>query len=104
LTTSVPACRLSHYLKHLAVDFIKIDGSFITEMLNSKIDRAMVEMIVHVAKVMGKSTIAEFVESDEILAVLREIGVDYAQGYAIGKPAPFEAMYPLPAGAHREVA
>jgi diguanylate cyclase (GGDEF)-like protein len=92
------------YLKHLPVDFIKIDGSFVTEILNSKIDRAMVEMIVHVAKVMGKSTIAEFVESDEILAVLREIGVDYAQGYAIGKPAPFEAMYPLPAGARREVA
>jgi diguanylate cyclase (GGDEF)-like protein len=92
------------YLKHLPVDFIKIDGSFVTEMLNSKIDRAMVEMIVHVAKVMGKSTIAEFVESDEILAALREIGVDYAQGYAIGKPAPFEDMYPLPAGARREVA
>ena len=92
------------YLKHLPVDFIKIDGSFVREMLNSKIDRAMVEMIVHVAKVMGKSTIAEFVESDEILAVLREIGVDYAQGYAIGKPAPFESMYPLPSGARREVA
>jgi EAL domain-containing protein (putative c-di-GMP-specific phosphodiesterase class I) len=92
------------YLKQLPVDFIKIDGSFVTEMRNSKIDRAMVEMIVHVARVMGKSTIAEFVESDEVLAALREIGVDYAQGYAIGKPAPFETMYPLPADAHREVA
>src|ERR1700736_6659323 len=85
------------YLKHLPVDDIKIDGSFVTEMLNSKIDRAMVEMIVHLARVMGKSTIAEFVESDEIFASLREIGVDYAQGYAIGKPAPFESMYPLSA-------
>ena len=93
------------YLKHLPVDFIKIDGSFVREMLNSKMDRAMVEMIVHVARVMGKSTIAEFVESDEILPALGEIGVDYAQGYAIGKPAPFEDMYPLPAHApHREVA
>jgi diguanylate cyclase (GGDEF)-like protein len=92
------------YLKHLPVDFIKIDGSFVTEMLNSKIDRAMVEMIVHVAKVMGKSTIAEFAETDEILAGLREIGVDYAQGYAIGKPSLFEAMYPLPAATHREAA
>jgi diguanylate cyclase (GGDEF)-like protein/PAS domain S-box-containing protein len=92
------------YLKHLPVDCIKIDGSFITEILNNKIDRAMVEMIVHVAKVMGKSTVAEFVESDEILEALREIGVDYAQGYAIGKPSPFEAMYPLLADARLEVA
>ena len=92
------------YLKHLPVDYIKIDGSFVTEMLNSEIDRAMVEMIVHVAKVMGKRTIAEFVESEETLAALREIGVDYAQGYAIGKPAPFESMYPLSADARREVA
>jgi EAL domain-containing protein (putative c-di-GMP-specific phosphodiesterase class I) len=67
-------------------------------------DRAMVEMIVRVAKVMGKSTVAEFVESDEVLAALREIGVDYAQGYAIGKPSPFESAYPLIANARREVA
>jgi diguanylate cyclase (GGDEF)-like protein/PAS domain S-box-containing protein len=92
------------YLKHLPVDSIKIDGSFVTEMLNSEIDRAMVEMIVHVAKVMGKSTIAEFVESDEILEALREIGVDFAQGYAIGKPLPFETVYPLIVGARQEVA
>jgi EAL domain-containing protein (putative c-di-GMP-specific phosphodiesterase class I) len=92
------------YLKQLPVDFIKIDGGFVTEILNSKIDRAMVEMMVHVAKVMGKKTVAEFVESEEIVKALREIGVDYAQGYAIGKPSPFESMYPLLAGARREVA
>jgi diguanylate cyclase (GGDEF)-like protein len=91
------------YLKHLPVDFIKIDGSFVTEMLNSGMDRAMVEMIVHVARVIGKRTIAEFVESDAVLAALREIGVDYAQGYAIGKPAPFETMV-MPMEAQREVA
>jgi EAL domain-containing protein (putative c-di-GMP-specific phosphodiesterase class I) len=92
------------YLKHLPIDFIKIDGSFVTEMLNSKIDRAMVEMIVHVARVIGKSTVAEFVESDGIISALREIGVDYAQGYAIGKPSPFESVYPLIADVRREVA
>lgn len=92
------------YLKHLPVDIIKIDGSFVTGMLNSRIDRAMIEMIVHIAKVMGKSTVAEFVESNEILETLREIGVDYAQGYAIGKPSPFESVYPLIAKARREVA
>ena len=92
------------YLKHLPVDSIKIDGSFVTEMLNNKIDRAMVEMIVHIARVMGKSTVAEFVESNEILAALREIGVDYAQGYAIGRPSPFESVYPLVADVRREVA
>ena len=61
-------------------------------------------MIVHIAKVMGKSTVAEFVESKAVLEALREIGVDYAQGYAIGKPAPFESLYPLIAKARREVA
>jgi EAL domain-containing protein (putative c-di-GMP-specific phosphodiesterase class I) len=92
------------YLKHLPVDFIKIDGCFVTEMLNSEVDRAMIEAIVHIARVMGKSTVAELVESDEMLEALREIGVDYAQGYGIGKPSPFEEAYPLNARAHREIA
>ncbi|WP_246731790.1 EAL domain-containing protein [Methylocapsa sp. S129] len=78
------------YLKNLPVDYIKIDGGFVKEMLNSRIDRAMVEMIAHMAKVMGKSVIAEFVENEAIVAALREIGVDYAQGYAIGRPMPFD--------------
>jgi EAL domain-containing protein (putative c-di-GMP-specific phosphodiesterase class I) len=92
------------YLKHLPVDYIKIDGSFVREMLNSGTDRAMVEMIVHMAKVMGKRVVAECVESDEILDALREIGVDYAQGYAIGRPEPFERAYPPIANDRLEVA
>ena len=92
------------YLKHLPVDYIKIDGSFVREMLNSDTDRAMVEMIVHMAKVMGKGVVAECVESEEILDALREIGVGYAQGYAIGRPEPFERAYPLITNDRREVA
>ncbi len=80
------------YLKHLPVDFVKIDGSFVKDMLDDPMDRAMVEAINHIGHVMGKSTIAEFVENDDILQVLREIGVDYAQGYGVAKPRPFLAQ------------
>ena len=79
------------YLKHLPVDFLKIDGSFVADMLVDPIDSAMVEAINHIGHVMGKRTIAEFVESDDVLVSLRRIGVDYAQGYAIAKPKPFLA-------------
>jgi EAL domain-containing protein (putative c-di-GMP-specific phosphodiesterase class I) len=77
------------YLKHLPVDFLKIDGSFVKDMADDPIDRAMVEAINKIGHVMGKLTIAEFVESDRTLAALREVGVDYAQGFAVGKPVPF---------------
>ena len=80
------------YLKHLPVNYLKIDGSFVKDMLDDPIDRAMVEMICRIGKVMGKQTIAEFVENDATIAALREIGVDYAQGYGIGRPEPFEKL------------
>ena len=76
------------YLKNLHVDYLKIDGYFVKDIASNPIDRAMVNSIHEIGSVMGKTTIAEFVEDDEILSILREIGVDYAQGYGIGKPAP----------------
>jgi diguanylate cyclase (GGDEF)-like protein/PAS domain S-box-containing protein len=76
------------YLKHLPVDYLKIDGSFVKDMLTDPTDRAMVDAINNIGHVMGKQTIAEFVENDAILACLRAMGVDYAQGYGIGKPEP----------------
>jgi diguanylate cyclase (GGDEF)-like protein/PAS domain S-box-containing protein len=77
------------YLKNLPVDFLKIDGSFIKQILDNPIDLAMVEAINHIGHIMGLQTIAEFVENDAILEKMRILGVDYAQGYSIAKPRPF---------------
>ncbi len=78
------------YLKNLEVDFLKIDGIFVKNIVKHKIDRAMVESINNVGHVMGLRTIAEFAESDNIIDVLKEIGVDYAQGYGVARPELFE--------------
>ncbi|MDW6025681.1 EAL domain-containing protein [Mesorhizobium sp. BAC0120] len=86
------------YLKHLPVDYLKIDGGFVKDMLSDRNDRAMVEMIHHVGQVMGKITIAEFVESAEIATALREIGIGYAQGFAVARPAPFDDSFRLAGG------
>lgn len=87
------------YLKHLPVDFLKIDGSFVKDMLDDPVNRAMVEVINHIGHVMGKQTIAEFVESPQIEQALLEIGVDYAQGYVIERPQLFtcESLHARPA-------
>jgi len=77
------------YLKHLPVDFLKIDGGFVKDMADDPIDRAMVEAINSVGHVMGKQTIAEFVDGERVIRLLREMGVDFAQGYGVAKPRPF---------------
>jgi diguanylate cyclase (GGDEF)-like protein/PAS domain S-box-containing protein len=74
------------YLKHLPVDKLKIDGTFVQNMAQSGVDQAMVKSMNEVAHALGKQTIAEYVENRETLELLREIGVDYAQGNFIGRP------------------
>lgn len=78
------------YLKNLPVDYLKIDGSFVKDVSRDKIDRAMVESIQQIGEVMKLRTIAEHVEDKETLLVLQEIGVDYVQGYYLGRPEAIE--------------
>lgn len=76
------------YLKHFPVDFLKIDGSFVREMLHDPIDREMVRSINEIGHLTGKRTIAEFAENEEIITMLRGMGIDYAQGYGVSEPQP----------------
>ena len=80
------------YLKTLPVDYLKIDGMFVKDMVDDPIDYAMVKSINDIGHVMGLQTIAEFVENDDIKEMLCKIGVNYAQGYGTGKPRPFEEI------------
>lgn len=76
------------YLKSLPVDYLKIDGSFIRNIVENPVDNAIVTAITHIASVMGIQTIAEFVENDAILERITALGIDYAQGYGIAVPRP----------------
>jgi Amt family ammonium transporter len=80
------------YLKKLDVDYLKIDGIFIRDIARCEIDQAMVASINNIAHIMGLKTIAEFVEDQCTLDLLRDIGVDFVQGYLIGEPAPLEQL------------
>ena len=80
------------YLKNLKVDYLKIDGAFVRDIASNPIDRSMVEAIHRIGHQMGLKTVAEYVESDQILALLRQMGVDYAQGSGIHRPEPLENL------------
>jgi EAL domain-containing protein (putative c-di-GMP-specific phosphodiesterase class I) len=90
------------YLKQLPVDYIKIDGSFVRNMLHDPVDAAMVEAIHRIGRVMGKQTIAESVETTATLEALRSVGVDFAQGNAIASPTLFAPAGAPPAGARAQ--
>jgi len=76
------------YLKNLPVNYLKIDGMFVKDIVNDPIDHAMVKSINEIGQLMGLQTIAEFVENDTIKELLKKTGINYAQGYGIGKPTP----------------
>jgi diguanylate cyclase (GGDEF)-like protein len=80
------------YLKALGADVLKIDGLFVGNISQDKVDYAMVRSITEIGHVMGKKVIAESVESDEVLEKLGEIGVDYAQGFRVGEPRPIDEI------------
>lgn len=80
------------YLKNLQVDILKIDGIFVKDILDDRMDLALVNSITEIAKAMDKKTVAEFVESDLILDKVRSLGVDFAQGYGIAVPQPLDDL------------
>jgi diguanylate cyclase (GGDEF)-like protein len=80
------------HLKYLPVEYLKIDGSFVRDLVNSDVDRHLVRAMVTAAKALGKKTIAEYVPDEATLAVLATLGVDHAQGYGIGEPAPLPGV------------
>ena len=80
------------YLKYLPVDYLKIDGVFVKGIVDDPIDYAMVKSIHEVGQIMGKKTVAEFVENPEIESKLKEIGIHYSQGYGIAKPCPIDEL------------
>jgi EAL domain-containing protein (putative c-di-GMP-specific phosphodiesterase class I) len=83
------------YLKRLPVDYLKIDGSFIRGLARDRVDQAMVRMVAEVARAAGIETVAEYVTSAATFDLLAKYGIDYAQGYFIGRPS--DAPQPMAA-------
>jgi EAL domain-containing protein (putative c-di-GMP-specific phosphodiesterase class I) len=81
------------YLKTLPVDFLKIDGHFAARVASDPVDRSMVDAIAKIGRAMQVATIAEKVESAEVLEVLKEIGVDYIQGFHLAEPCAIEEVF-----------
>jgi diguanylate cyclase (GGDEF)-like protein/PAS domain S-box-containing protein len=85
------------YLKHLPVDYLKIDGKLVKDMVCDPVNHAMVEMVSRLAQTLGMRTVGEFAEDAKIIDALRNVGVDFAQGYGVARPTPFMSTPRLPA-------
>jgi EAL domain-containing protein (putative c-di-GMP-specific phosphodiesterase class I) len=85
-----------YYLKHLDFDYVKIDGEFIRHLPDNHADQLVVKSVVDIARGLGADTIAEFVQDDHTLDLLRRFGVGYAQGYHTGRPGPIDTALPDP--------
>jgi EAL domain-containing protein (putative c-di-GMP-specific phosphodiesterase class I) len=84
-----------YYLKHLPFGYLKIDGEFIHGLADCPTDQLVVKALVQTAKGLGTKTVAEFVGGERTVSLLRELGVDYAQGYHLGRPAPLDELLDL---------
>jgi diguanylate cyclase (GGDEF)-like protein/PAS domain S-box-containing protein len=91
-----------YYLKHLPFDYVKIDGEFVQHATSGHIDQLVIEAVVRIAKGLSKETIAEFVTDEKTKRMVRRLGVDYAQGYHIGKPVPIAKLVDT-SGIHLEL-
>jgi diguanylate cyclase (GGDEF)-like protein/PAS domain S-box-containing protein len=83
-----------YYLKHLEFDYLKIDGEFIVNLVSSSTDQLLVQAVVDIARGLGTQTVAEFVGDDETVELLRQLGVDYGQGYHLGRPEDVQGLLP----------
>jgi EAL domain-containing protein (putative c-di-GMP-specific phosphodiesterase class I) len=91
-----------HYLRELRFDYVKIDGAFVRNILNSDVDYALVHNLSNLCRDIGIQTIAEFVENEGIFFALRSMGIDYAQGYSLGMPLPEMYYTPPPCIANQK--
>ncbi len=82
-----------YYLRELPVDAVKLDGSFIRNLVQNPDDQILVKALCSVARGFGKKITAEFVENEKIYTLLKKMDIDYAQGYFIGKPAPHSEYF-----------
>ena len=87
-----------NYIKNFFVDIIKIDGSFVKHIVDEGVDKTIVKTINDMAHSLGIKTVAEYVENQDILTIISELGVDYAQGFAIGKPVPLSSLIDMQEG------